>query len=88
MWMVIMWMQYILIALEMNIFQKKKKITVNKNIITNIYRIQACNSTMCGYFGIGFSDFMLKGKGLLEYTIFFYSNDYEKNDEIILKYFQ
>ena len=67
---------------------KKKKITVNKNIITNIYRIQACNSTMCGYFGIGFSDFMLKGKGLLEYTIFFYSNDYEKNDEIILKYFQ
>ena len=26
---------------------------------------------MCGYFGIGFSDFMLKGKSLLEYTFFF-----------------
>ena len=64
-------MQYILIALEMNIFQKKKKITVNKNIITNIYRIQAWDSVMCGYFGIGFSDFMLKGKSLLEYTFFF-----------------
>ena len=54
----------------MNIFQKKKKITVNKNIITNIYRIQAWDSVMCGYFGIGFSDFMLKGKSLLEYTFF------------------
>ena len=50
---------------------KKKKITVNKNIITNIYRMQAWDSAMCGYFGIGFSDFMLKGKSLLEYTFFF-----------------
>ena len=26
----------------------------NKNITTNIYRIQAYNSIMCGYFCIGF----------------------------------
>ena len=26
---------------------------------------------MCGYFCIGFIDFMLKGKSLLDYTIFF-----------------
>ena len=43
---------------------------------------------MCGYFFIGFIYFMLKGKSLLEYTNLFSSNDYEKNDKIILKYFQ
>ena len=35
-------MQNILIALELNILQKRfKKLTGNKNIITNIYWIQA-----------------------------------------------
>ena len=43
---------------------------------------------MCGKFCIGFIDFMLKGKSLLEYTNLFSPNDYEKNDNIILKYFQ
>ena len=43
---------------------------------------------MCGYFSIGFIDFMLKSKSLLDYTNLFSPNDYEKNDNIILKYFQ
>ena len=43
---------------------------------------------MCGYFCIGYIDFMLKDKRLLYYTNLFSPNDYEKNDEIILKYFQ
>ena len=60
----------------------------NKNIISNIYRIQAYNSIMCGYFFVGFIDFVLKGKSLLDYTNLFSPNDYEKNDKIILKYFQ
>ena len=38
-----------------------KKIIRNKNIITNVYRIQAHNA-ICGYFCIGFIDFILKGK--------------------------
>ena len=59
----------------------------NKNII-NIYRIQTYDSIMCGYFCIGFIDLMLKGKSLLEYANLFSPNDYEKNDKIILKYFQ
>ena len=42
---------------------------------------------MCGYFCIGFVDFMLKGKSLLEYTNLFLPNEYTKNDKII-KYFQ
>ena len=33
----------------------------NKNI-TNIYRIQAYDSVMCGYFCIGFINFMFNGK--------------------------
>ena len=34
----------------------------NKNIKTNIFRIQAYDSIMCGYFCIEFTDFMLAGK--------------------------
>ena len=33
-------------------------------------------------------DFILKGKSLLEYTNLFSPNDYENNDEIVLKYFK
>ena len=43
---------------------------------------------MCQYFCIGFIDFMLRGKSLLYYTNLLSTNDYEKNDKIILKYFQ
>ena len=65
-----------------------KKFTVNKNTIKNIYRIQAHNSMMCGYFCIGFIDFILTGKSLPDYTNLFFSNDYEKNEKIISKYFK
>ena len=43
---------------------------------------------MCGYFCIGFIDFMLKGKSLLHYADLFSANDHEKKNKIILKYFQ
>ena len=43
---------------------------------------------MCQYFCIGFIDFMIKGKSLLEYTNLFSSSNYEKNDKKILKSFQ
>ena len=59
----------------------------NKDIKTNIFRIQAYNSIMCGYFCIGFIDFMLKGKKLTEYTNLFSPNNFKKNDDIILNYF-
>ena len=35
--------------------------TARKKIITNIYRIQAYDSIMCGYFCIGFINFMFNG---------------------------
>ena len=65
-----------------------RKFIGNKNTTTNTYRIQAYDSIMCGYFCIGFIDFMLKAKRLLEYTNLFCTNDYEKNDKIMLKYLQ
>ena len=40
----------------------------NRNIISNIYRIQNYDKIMCGYFCIGFSDYMFKGKSLTDYT--------------------
>ena len=62
----------------------KKIIGINK-IITNIYRIQANDSSMWEYFCIGFIDFMIKGKSLLDFTNFFSTNKYEKNDKALLE---
>ena len=42
---------------------------------------------MCQYFYIGFVNFMIKSENLLDYTKLFSSNEYEKNDIIIQKYF-
>ena len=58
-----------------------------KKIIVNIYRIQAYHSIMCGYFCIGFINFMFNGKSLKYYTDLFSLNDLKKNDDRILKYF-
>ena len=59
----------------------------NKNITINIFRIQACDSIMCGYFCIGFIDFMLATKTLTEFTNLFHKITLKKNDDIILNYF-
>ena len=50
----------------------------NKNIITNIFRIQSYDSIMCGYFCIGFIDFMLAGQKLTDYTNLFFPYDLKK----------
>ena len=59
----------------------------SKNIKTNIFRIQAYDSIMCGYFCIGLTDFMLARKTLNEFTNLFSPNSFKKNDDIILNYF-
>ena len=60
-----------------------RKYIGNKNIIRNIYRIQAYHSIICRYFCIGFIDFTLK-----EYNDLFFPSEYEKNEKIVLKVFQ
>ena len=64
-----------------------KKFINNKNIITNIFRIQAYDPVMCGYFCIGFISYMFMNKTLTDYTNLFSPNNFKKNDDIILNYF-
>ena len=59
----------------------------NKNIIVNIFRVQANDPVMCGYFCIGFIDFILAGKKLTDFTNMFSPHDFKKNDAITLSYF-
>ena len=54
-----------------------------KRLISYIFRIQAYDSIMCGYFCIEFINYMLKGKTLLDYTNLFSPNDFKKNDRVI-----
>ena len=60
----------------------------NNKIKSNIFRIQAYNSIMCGYFCIEFINYMLKGKTLLDDTNLFSPNDFKKNDRVIKKIFK
>ena len=52
-----------------------KKFIGNKHIKADIFRLQAYDSIMCGYFCIEFINYMFKGKTLLEYTNVFSPND-------------
>ena len=61
-----------------NITKEIKIFISNKNIKTNIFRIQAYDSIICGYFCIGFIDFMLAGKTLTEFTNLFSPNNFKK----------
>ena len=64
-----------------------EKFIGHKNIKANIFRIQANNSIMCGYFCIGFIVFMLQGKTLIDLTSLFSPYDFKKNDNIISSLF-
>ena len=68
--------------------EKIKEFVGNKNIKASIFRVQANDSVMCGYYFIGFIDFMLAGKKLIYFTNMFSPHDFEKNDDIILSYFK
>ena len=65
----------------------KSFIALSLSITTNIFRIQANDSIMCGYFCIGFIDFILARKTLTEFTNLFSTNNFKRNDDIILSYF-
>ena len=49
-----------------------KKFISIKNVKTNIFRIQAYDSIMCGYFCIGCINSMLAGKTLTDFTNLFH----------------
>ena len=80
--------EHILKEIKAFINRPLSSVSQYKNIKTNIFRVQARDSVMCGYFCIGFIDFMFKGKTLTEYTDLFSPNNFEKNDDIVLSYFK
>ena len=59
------------------------KFIKNKDIIANIFRLQAYDSIMCGYFCINIIDYMFDDKTLIDYTNLFSPHYFKKNDEII-----
>ena len=61
-----------------HILKEIMKFIGNKNIITNIFRIQAYDSIRCGYFCIGFINFMFNGNSLTDYTSLFSPNVFKK----------
>ena len=65
-----------------------KEFSENKTIKAKIFRVQANNSVMCGYFCIWFIDFILAGKKLNDYTTLFSPYNLDKNDNIIIRYFK
>ena len=60
----------------------------NKKIKASIFRIQAYDSIMWGYFRIEFINYMLEGKTLLDYTNLFSPNYFKKNDQVIKRIFK
>ena len=58
-----------------------KRFTGHKNTKTNIFRIKADNSIMCGYFCIGFIDLMFAGRSLIDFSRLFSPYDFKENDK-------
>ena len=65
----------------------KLKNLLVKNLMVNIFRKQAYDSIMCGYFCIGFTNFMFKGNTLTHYRNLFSPIDFIKNNDIVINYF-
>ena len=63
--------------------KKSKNLLGHKNPKTNIFRILADNSIMCGYVCIGLIDFKFAGRSLIDFTSLF-----SPYDDIILSYFK
>ena len=74
----------ILIVLGIEHIPKEINKSINSNNIeSSIFRIQAYDSIMCGYFCIEFINYILKSKTLLDYTNLFSPNDFKNNDQVI-----
>ena len=71
------------------ILKEITKFIGNKNIKTNIFRIEAYDSIMCGYFCIRFIDSMLAGKSLIGHASLFLPYDFFclRKENIVLSYF-
>ena len=71
-----------------NIPKEIRKFIGNKNIQANIFKTQAYDSVICGYFCNQFIDFMFAGKNLTNFINLFSPNNFKKNYNIILNCFK
>ena len=71
-----------------HVLKKIERLVGHENIKTNIFRIQANNSIMCGYFCFGFTEFLLAGKTLIYYSSLLSPYDFEKNNNLTVSYFK
>ena len=55
-----------------------KELVGNKKTKAHIFWVQANKSVICGYFCMGFIDFMLTGKKLIDYTNLFSPHGFKK----------
>ena len=78
----------ILVHIGFLYFAAEMKLFILIVLAWNIFLKKLKNSVMCGYFCIGFIDFMLAGKTLTDYTNLFSPYDFNKSDQIILSYFK
>ena len=62
---------FILTVSDLNMFLEKLKKLSDIKTKKNIFRIQANNSIMCGYFGIGLINVIFADKALILYTNLF-----------------
>ena len=69
-------------------FLKKSKDLLDIKTQKQTLKTQADNSIMCGYFCIGFIDFIFAGRSLIDFTGLFSPYDFKKNDKIILACFK
>ena len=63
--------------------KEMNKFISNKEIKANIFRLQAYDSIMCGYFCIEFINYMFDGKSLIDFTSLFSPHDFKRNDQVI-----
>ena len=68
--------------------KKINKFISNKEINANIFRLQAYDSIMYGYFCIEFINYMFDGKSLIDFTSLISPHDFKKNDQIIKRIFK
>ena len=61
-----------------HVAEEIKEFFRNKNIKANIFRVQANNLVMYGYFCIAFIDFMLAGKKLTDFISLFSPYDFKR----------
>ena len=65
-----------------------KRLIRHKNTKTNIFKLQAYKSIICGCFCIGFIDLMFAGKNLIDFTGLFSPYDFKNDNDKILSYFK